>query len=189
MKDAENRHIVYEIIDEYFHHWLNEVDGLTEIAVNRPDELFVKVSGKWQQHELKMDFKDCMSFAGAISDYHDGGSVTPEYPLRSVTLPGGERVQIVIPPATEPETVSITIRKPSSVFIKKMNYLQCLKIIVLNNLSLNAWLRVKRWYFVPERGRVKPPLQMPVFSTYPIIYDVFQLKIQMKQSSGSTKIM
>ncbi|TMZ68960.1 P-type DNA transfer ATPase VirB11, partial [Klebsiella pneumoniae] len=51
MKDAENRHIVYEIIDEYFHHWLNEVDGLTEIAVNRPDELFVKVSGKWQQHE------------------------------------------------------------------------------------------------------------------------------------------
>ena len=27
MKDAENRHIVYEIIDEYFHHWLNEVDG------------------------------------------------------------------------------------------------------------------------------------------------------------------
>lgn len=88
MKDAENRHIVYEIIDEYFHHWLNEVDGLTEIAVNRPDELFVKVSGKWQQHELKMDFKDCMSFAGAISDYHDGGSVTPEYPLRSVTLPG-----------------------------------------------------------------------------------------------------
>lgn len=77
MKDAENRHIVYEIIDEYFHHWLNEVDGLTEIAVNRPDELFVKVSGKWQQHELKMDFKDCMSFAGAISDYHDGGSVTP----------------------------------------------------------------------------------------------------------------
>lgn len=210
MKDAENRHIVYEIIDEYFHHWLNEVDGLTEIAVNRPDELFVKVSGKWQQHELKMDFKDCMSFAGAISDYHDGGSVTPEYPLRSVTLPGG-RVQIVIPPATERETVSITIRKPSSVFIdhdtfvkqgfysrlnqggnsgiKKMNYLQCLKIIVLNNLSLNAWLRVKRWYFVPERGRVKPPLQMPVFSTYPIIYDVFQLKIQMKQSSGSTKIM
>ncbi len=117
MKDAENRHIVYEIIDEYFHHWLNEVDGLTEIAVNRPDELFVKVSGKWQQHELKMDFKDCMSFAGAISDYHDGGSVTPEYPLRSVTLPGGERVQIVIPPATERETVSITIRKPSSVFI------------------------------------------------------------------------
>ncbi len=211
MKDAENRHIVYEIIDEYFHHWLNEVDGLTEIAVNRPDELFVKVSGKWQQHELKMDFKDCMSFAGAISDYHDGGSVTPEYPLRSVTLPGGERVQIVIPPATERETVSITIRKPSSVFIdhdtfvkqgfysrlnqggnsgiKKMNYLQCLKIIVLNNLSLNASVKGKTMVFCAGTGRVKPPLQMPVFSTYPIIYDVFQLKIQMKQSSGSTKIM
>ncbi len=124
-----------------------------------------------------MDFKDCMSFAGAISDYHDGGSVTPEYPLRSVTLPGGEACTNSYSPATERETVSITIRKPSSVFIdhdtfvkqgfysrlnqggnsgiKKMNYLQCLKIIVLNNLSLNARLRVKRWYFVPERGAGK----------------------------------
>ena len=35
MKDAENRHIVYEIIDEYFHHWLNEVDGLTgEVTIS-----------------------------------------------------------------------------------------------------------------------------------------------------------
>ncbi|HBT2272876.1 TPA: P-type DNA transfer ATPase VirB11, partial [Klebsiella pneumoniae subsp. pneumoniae] len=88
----ENRHLAYEIVNDYFHKPLNEVEGLTEIAVNRPNELFLKVRGKWQQHDLKMDFRDCMSFAGAISDYHDGGSVTPEYPLRSVTLPGGERV-------------------------------------------------------------------------------------------------
>lgn len=113
----ENRHLAYEIVNDYFNKPLTEVDGLTEIAVNRPNELFLKVRGKWQQHELKMGFRDCMSFAGAISDYHDGGSVTPEYPLRSVTLPGGERVQVVIPPATERETVSITIRKPSSIFI------------------------------------------------------------------------
>ncbi|VCV94193.1 hypothetical protein BANRA_05604 [Klebsiella pneumoniae] len=96
MKDAENRHIVYEIIDEYFHHWLNEVDGLTEIAVNRPDELFVKVSGKWQQHELKWILK-IVCHLQAISDYHDGGSVTPEYPLQFVTLPGGERTNSYSP--------------------------------------------------------------------------------------------
>lgn len=115
--NTENRHIVYDIVNDYFDQWLNNVEGLTEIAVNRPGELFVKVRGKWQQNETNMSFRDCMSFAGAISDYHDGGSVTPEYPLRSATLPLGERVQIVIPPATERETVSITIRKPSSVFI------------------------------------------------------------------------
>lgn len=115
--NTENRHIVYDIVNDYFHHWLNGVDGLTEIAVNRPGELFVKARGKWQQHETGMSFGDCMSFAGAIADYHDGGSVTPEYPLRSATLPCGERVQILIPPATERQTVSVTIRKPSGVFI------------------------------------------------------------------------
>ncbi len=48
-----------------------------------------------------MSYQDCLSFASAIADYHDNGSITPEYPLRSATLPDGERVQIVIPPATE----------------------------------------------------------------------------------------
>lgn len=117
MKDLENKHIIYDFMNDYFHHWLNDVEGLTEVAVNRPDELFIKVKGKWQQQDLKMSFSDCLSFAGAMSDFHDGGSVTPEYPLRSATLPFGERVQIVMPPATEKGTVSITIRKPSSVFI------------------------------------------------------------------------
>lgn len=117
MKDLENKHIIYDFMNDYFHNWLNDVEGLTEVAVNRPDELFIKVKGKWQQQDLKMSFSDCLSFAGAMSDFHDGGSVTPEYPLRSATLPFGERVQIVMPPATEKETVSITIRKPSSVFI------------------------------------------------------------------------
>nr|AUV50497.1 ATPase required for both assembly of type IV secretion complex and secretion of T-DNA complex, VirB11 [Escherichia coli] len=154
-----------------------------------------------------MDFKDCMSFAGAISDYHDGGSVTPEYPLRSVTLPGGERV-LIYSPATERETVSITIRKPSSVFIDHDTFVKqgfysrlnqggkfrdkedelssMFKDNCFEQFVPECTLRVKRWYFAGT-GRVKPPLQMPVFSTYPIIYDVFQLKIQMKQSSGSTK--
>lgn len=55
-----------------------------------------------------MNYSDCLSFASTLADFHDGGSVTPEYPLRSATLPGGERVQVVIPPATEKDTVSIT---------------------------------------------------------------------------------
>ncbi|WP_168402988.1 P-type DNA transfer ATPase VirB11 [Erwinia amylovora] len=124
MNNPENRHLAYDLMDEYFRHWLNAVDGLTEIAVNRPDELFVKVKGKWEKHELKMSFSDCLSFAGAIADFHDGGSITPEYPLRSATLPSGERVQIVIPPATEKETVSITIRKPSGVFISHDDFVK-----------------------------------------------------------------
>ncbi|MCV5290295.1 secretion system protein E, partial [Escherichia coli] len=34
-------------------------------------------------------------------------------PIASVVLPGGERGQIIIPPATENNSVVISIRKPS----------------------------------------------------------------------------
>ncbi len=34
-------------------------------------------------------------------------------PLLSASLPSGERIQIVLPPATTKDTVAITIRRPS----------------------------------------------------------------------------
>lgn len=120
----ENRHIVYDIVNDYFSKWLNNSDGLTEIAVNRPGELFTKIKGRWKKEQTTMSFQDCLSFSSSIADYHDDGSITPEYPLRSATLPDGERVQIVIPPATEKETVSITIRKPSSVFLNHDHFVE-----------------------------------------------------------------
>jgi type IV secretion system protein VirB11 len=39
--------------------------------------------------------------------------VDPESPLLSAALPTGERIQIVLPPATTPGTVAITIRRPA----------------------------------------------------------------------------
>ena len=39
-------------------------------------------------------------------------------PILSATLNNGERVQVVIPPATKKGKISITIRKPSKVRYK-----------------------------------------------------------------------
>ena len=39
--------------------------------------------------------------------------IDDESPLLSAALPGGERIQIVLPPATTPGTVAITIRRPA----------------------------------------------------------------------------
>ncbi|MEZ0411237.1 P-type DNA transfer ATPase VirB11 [Escherichia coli] len=112
----ENQHIIYELAQEFFGEYLNGIDGLTEIAVNRPDEVFLKVRGKWLQKEQKLSYGDCESFAAALADFnHDSLSVTK--PVLSATLPTGERVQVVLPPATEQGTISITIRKPSNIFI------------------------------------------------------------------------
>ncbi len=100
----------------FFGEYLSGIDGLTEIAVNRPDEVFLKVRGKWLQKEQKLSYADCESFAAALADFNqDSLSVTK--PVLSATLPTGERVQVVLPPATEQGKISITIRKPSDIFI------------------------------------------------------------------------
>src|SRR3546814_8797249 len=51
--------------------------------------------------------------ARAVASFSNQG-IDETRPLLSATLPGEERIQIVIPPATTRDTVSITIRKPSS---------------------------------------------------------------------------
>ncbi|MRD90933.1 P-type DNA transfer ATPase VirB11, partial [Klebsiella pneumoniae] len=36
-----------------------ELPGLTEIAVNRPGELWTKIDGVWGQHTVDLKFDDC----------------------------------------------------------------------------------------------------------------------------------
>ena len=54
-----------------------------------------------------------MSMAKLVANF-TSQRVSPTEPLLSATLPSGERIQIVLPPATEEGTVSITIRRPSN---------------------------------------------------------------------------
>jgi type IV secretion system protein VirB11 len=37
--------------------------GLTEIAVNRPGELYTKINGVWEQHAVPLSYEDCYNFA------------------------------------------------------------------------------------------------------------------------------
>lgn len=55
-----------------------------------------------------------MRLARAVASFSNQ-AIDETRPILSATLPGDERIQIVIPPATTKGTVSITIRKPSSV--------------------------------------------------------------------------
>ena len=45
--------------------------------------------------------------------------VSQKKPMLAATLPSGERIQFVIPPAVTRDTVSITIRKPATL-IKRL---------------------------------------------------------------------
>jgi type IV secretion system protein VirB11 len=88
---------------------------LYEIVINRPGEVLTEGPAGWQRHELTdLSFDKLMRLARAVASFSNQG-IDETRPLLSATLPDEERIQIVIPPATTRNTVSITIRKPASV--------------------------------------------------------------------------
>lgn len=87
---------------------------VTEICINEPGIAFVERQTGWTREILAFaSFDWCMSIAKLVANFTKQ-RVSAQEPLLSATLPGGERIQIVLPPATSERTVSITIRRPSS---------------------------------------------------------------------------
>lgn len=92
-----------------------DAPGVLEVCVNRPGELLVETVAGWQTVPApEMTQERCLSLATAVATYGDQ-QVNQEHPLLAATLPSGERIQFVIPPAVPRGTVSITVRKPASV--------------------------------------------------------------------------
>lgn len=92
--------------------WLDAAE-ITEVCVNRPNEVFCERAGKWERHEVpELTLAHLLSLATATAKFTNN-DVSDVRPILSAVLPGGERIQIVQPPACEHETVSVTIRKPS----------------------------------------------------------------------------
>ena len=87
--------------------------SLTEVCVNRPGEVWTEGRGGWLRHDVPgLTFEHCSHLAKLIATYN-AKAINATHPVLSAALPQGERVQVIIPPACEPDTVSITIRKPS----------------------------------------------------------------------------
>lgn len=81
---------------------------VTELAVNRPGELWTRSPGGWTRHEMQeltAAYLDALATAMAV---HGG---LPVRSFASVVLPGGERGQIVRSPACIDGTAPISIRK------------------------------------------------------------------------------
>lgn len=93
---------------------LEQNPGAIELCVNRPGEIFIEVGADWRRYEQSaITLPYCLSLATAIATYTEQ-EINPAHPILSAMLPGGERMQIVIPPAVEQGTVSFSIRIPSA---------------------------------------------------------------------------
>jgi type IV secretion system protein VirB11 len=86
---------------------------ITEVCINRPGEAFIETHSGWRCEPLRCaDYDWCRRLAKLVAN-STRQRIDETSPLLSASLPGGERVQIVLPPATTADTVAITIRRPS----------------------------------------------------------------------------
>jgi type IV secretion system protein VirB11 len=86
---------------------------VTEVCINRPVEAFVETRGGWRRQSLPFaDFDWCRRLAKLVAN-STRQRIDEASPLLSASLPSGERIQIVLPPATSLGCVAITIRRPS----------------------------------------------------------------------------
>ncbi len=86
---------------------------VTELCINAPGEAFLETRAGWGRVPLEFaDFDWCLRLAKLVANF-SCQRIDEQAPLLSASLPGGERIQLVIPPATTSRTVSVTIRRPS----------------------------------------------------------------------------
>ena len=107
--DAENVYLNSYLAP--FREWL-ACDDVTEILVNRPHEIWVERLGlaQMERHDApQIDSQLLERLAHQIARINHQG-VSRESPLLAAILPGGARVQMVLPPATRGE-VALAIRK------------------------------------------------------------------------------
>ncbi|MEO5598872.1 MAG: P-type DNA transfer ATPase VirB11 [Novosphingobium sp.] len=92
-----------------------ERKDVTEVVVNAIGEIGIETPNGWEWIETpELDYRALRTLCDLIAGFTKQ-DVSEEMPVVSSVLPDGARVQCVIPPAVPTGTVSITIRKASSI--------------------------------------------------------------------------
>ena len=96
--------------------------NITEFAINKPGSYWIEDSEGWREVPNEaLSLSNLQGLATAIAVFNQK-KLDRDQPIASMTLPDGERCQIVLPPACEDGTVSMTIRKPSTSRFSLANY-------------------------------------------------------------------
>jgi type IV secretion system protein VirB11 len=89
-----------------------EDDAITEIVINRPDEIMLERRSGWETVANEaISCQWCEGLAMLLRN-RANQDLTEHWPLLGAQMPGGLRVQIVVPPAVEAGKISLTTRRP-----------------------------------------------------------------------------
>lgn len=86
-------------------------EGVSEVSVNVPGEVWVEKRGDMRLELIPALDAEHLKALGRLIAQSTEQMVSEEKPLLSATLPNGYRIQVVFPPACEPGTVAMSIRK------------------------------------------------------------------------------
>ena len=93
--------------------WLED-DTVTDVCINRAGEAYIERVRGWERIDAPFVTTTwCLQLASLVGNY-TGQRIASTNPILSGTLPSGARIQIVVPPAVQPNEISITIRRPAS---------------------------------------------------------------------------
>lgn len=97
--------------------------SFTEVAINRPFELWTESSKGWQKHEMpNLAFSTLKQIANTFANFNKL-EINMSNPICSGVMPNGQRGQVVIPSACERDTVSIVVRRPSDTRFSLSSYI------------------------------------------------------------------
>jgi type IV secretion system protein VirB11 len=89
-----------------------EDDTITEIVVNRPGEIMLERRGGWETvQNASISYGWCEGLTMLLRN-RANQDITESWPLLGAQMPGGLRVQVVVPPAVESGKISLTTRRP-----------------------------------------------------------------------------
>jgi type IV secretion system protein VirB11 len=87
--------------------------GTTDVAINRPFEIWIDTPQGWVREDAPwLTLNLCWRVANSLCALNHR-VLSAQTPIHTVELPRGERGQIVMAPACEKGTLSMTFRKPS----------------------------------------------------------------------------
>lgn len=121
MSDINKSRSLELATNRFFKEFLDD-DNINEICYNGDGSIWtLDIKSKWEEHKRAYTYNDLITFATPLAS-HKEDTLKANKPILSATLNSGERVQVVIPPATKKGMMSITIRKPSKVRYTKEDY-------------------------------------------------------------------
>ena len=97
-------------------------EGVNELMVNKPGEVWVEKAGDQRLEKIPEIDIDHLLGLGRLVAQSTAQGISEETPLLSATLPNGYRIQVVFPPAVEPNLAAFAIRKGTTMHLSLDKY-------------------------------------------------------------------